>query len=137
LFCIQSARFLNFKEKRVEMNQDEIKDFPSYQEMYDRFISEKVPKDTADREAKELCLLSEPVKERFCHWWHTGELIDDLKESKRRGRISSFIAGHGVPGAFVLFDEIFFKPPKTRTFIEKDEEGNIIAIGTRYIDVPD
>jgi hypothetical protein len=110
------------------MNQDEIKDFPSYQEMYDRFIYEGVDEEDADREAKDLALLCEEVKERFCHWWHTGELIDDLKTSK--GRLSSLIAEcrlYRFETAFIFFNKFYSIPLVSTPYYE---EAHFICVKT-------
>jgi hypothetical protein len=105
------------------MTKDEIKSFPSYEEMYNRFISEGVKEDKADREAKALCLLSEPVKERFLHWWHTGELIDDLEIVRIKISSCSLPKNFRFPTAFIDFDSLYSEPLKTRTTITEDEDG--------------
>lgn len=92
------------------MVQDEIRNFPSYQEMYERFIAEGTEEATAERHAQELLLLSTPVKERFLQWWQTGELRDDLQV--KEFRISSFQQKwkYSIVCAFIDFNLLWEDP---------------------------
>ena len=92
------------------MTNEEIGIFPTYQEMYDRFISEGVKEEVARRHATELPHLSIMVRNQFHHWWKTGELLDELEVSGLR--ISSFQKrfNYRMPCAFLDFDVLWQNP---------------------------
>lgn len=84
--------------------------FPTYEEMYDRFIAEGVREEVAHRHATELPLLSIAVRNRFEHWWKTSELLDELEVSGLR--VSSFQKRfkYRIPCAFLDFDVLWQNP---------------------------
>jgi hypothetical protein len=92
------------------MVEDQVINFPSYQEMYERFVKTGEDEATADSHAKEVLLLASSVKERFLHWWQTGELRDDLEV--KGFRISSFQQKwkYSMVCAFIDFNVLWEDP---------------------------
>jgi hypothetical protein len=92
-------------------------DFPSYEELCTWFtehstsilVSPEVKERIAYKEAKALSNLTSPVRERFLHWWKTGELIDDLEAF---GFSVVFLVKKGDPvqEAFIAFSGLYEKP---------------------------
>lgn len=91
--------------------EQKVSSFPTYEELYERLKSEGVDEVVAAQNTKYLTTgLCPPLKERFSHWWTTGELLDDLEV--KGYRISSFIKRRrfSVPGSFMNFNYLYENP---------------------------
>lgn len=117
------------------MVESEEKDFPTYEQMYEKFIEEGTEEGTADYCARWLLQIASPLKERFVHWWHTGELRDDFTIIGYN--LSFFIEkqGSSIPFAFLNLDGIVqaqkttpcsnpHQPAIIDVIFAGDEEGN-------------
>jgi hypothetical protein len=80
--------------------------FEHYSSKY--FSKERNKKDAEER-AKLLLEMSSPIKERFVHWYKTGELMDDLEISGRK--MGTLIKkGFIIPDAFIEFYGLYEEP---------------------------
>lgn len=92
--------------------------FPSYEELY-RWLLEndscelsnlESNEQRAGRRANALLNLVSPIRERFLHWYRTGEVQDDLQVSEFK--LSDYLKkGYSIPIAFVEFNGLY-KDPK-------------------------
>ena len=99
------------------MSDEKTNGFPSYEDLFAWFtenstsilVPPEVKQRIARKEAKALFNIASPVRERFLHWWKTGELIDDLKIE---GFSVSYLVKRGdpVPYAFIAFSDLYEKP---------------------------
>jgi hypothetical protein len=94
----------------VDIAADELEilsHFPSADELRERLLELGDEEMNVEVVVEDIMQLTLPVKERFLHWWQTGELRDDLEV--RGYRISTFAdrLGYHLVIAFIDFDSAF------------------------------
>jgi hypothetical protein len=92
-------------------------DYPTFDELYDflftnyssKYLPEKDTKELAERRARLLLELPQSIKDRFLHWYKTGEVLDDLEISGCR--VGMMIErGFPAPHSFIEFGGLYKRP---------------------------